>query len=1690
MGAHLGEARHLGTAQRGSGGNAQCTGGALHRHACAASGDAHCIDLHAARCGLPHPGRTVQEATREPRFSTPTAPDRAAARRAACRRLAPDDGLGDESGFTLIELVVVIAVLPVVVGAMVAGLLSIMTITPTISNKLSDSGDAEVLSASFTKDVQGASMVTAAAASTSPAACGRGTQLLGLQYPNGQWISYSLVTNGAGPTAVQNLYRNTCQTSGGVPSVTSSAIVSHDVVNTSGTGPPAAMVTCTNSTAASCAGTLPNQAWQTGWVSTAQVSTIALPLTYVASNYQQTMTASPSGGVNSGNPSTLNTSPYNCGFATPNTGTYAGTLCFVDFSGWNPPHTGTPTCGTNGYQIVDGIVDTPFTISFCLTTTGGPIVAAAIPTYTNGGSSAFLGNNGFYTGIPGNPALYQNQEGTNSTVTITNIKVTGCRRRRRHQLEPDHRRCRIDRRRRICQLDGRVGRIQHSDEPAGVHPRRQHARGLGHRQRLRQPDRRDRPQRRERPHRRGDEQRDLCGVGELSQDRHRDDQRPGPDVTDLLHGGNRPGRNLHGDLAPVMTPRSLLRFASRRAQLVLTSARARVLGRHAADDLDSEAGDSLVEVLIAIVVLGMAGVAMLTAFGAAFTSSQEHRNLANIQLAQKSVQQQIVAQLENDSQYVSCAPIATYLPSGSNPVTFTNLPKGYTAQITGVSYWSGSYPFSTNQASCIANSPQLISATVTYPNNKGNSIVSTVVASPTTPASAPSGAAVGLKWYVQPSNTQSAQTMNPPPVVEVVDANGVAVQNDFSTVQLTLNASNGATLAGSCLGKENFGYVTFTGCSINKAGGPYTLTATDTSITGNPTATSGAFSVTVGPPSQLVFSRVPAGASGGTAFTTQPTVTVQDAGGNTVTSDASTATLSITPGTGTAGASLSGCTQSGETAGVISFSGCTINLAGNGYGLTATDGAMTATSATFNVSTGVAAQLVFTQSPTASSSNTAFSQQPVVTVEDAGGNPVNTNASITLAIATQPGTGVTVAGCASNPKTTTGGVASFSGCKITVTTAQEGAYTLKATATGLAQGLSTSFTVAGAPTKLAFVTSPSASVTQVPFPAQPVVWIEDQANDLVTSSNLSVSMNINTQPSSGATLTCSAVTATGGIANFNNCSIKITTTAQQGAYKLGASATGPLTGTSGSFTVAGAATKLAFTQQPSGSSTGGSNFSTQPIVTIQDSTGDTVTNNTSSVSLAITAGTGTSGAKLSCTSLNAVAGVASFSGCNIDKVGNGYTLKATDTTPTTLTAATSTAINVTLGPAAQLTFTTNPGGGANGTALGNQPTVGVQDAGGNAITTATNTISLTIGSQPGSGATLSCSANPVVATGGASTFVGCQIVGTAGSYTLIASSPGLTSGTSTPLTLTAGAAAKLAFTTQPGGGANAATWTTQPAVTVEDSGGNKVTSSTVGVTLSLAQNPGGSLTCTTNPLSATAGVANFGGCKITGIAGTYSLSASSGLLGSATSNSFSITPGAASQLVFTTQPGGGANGAAWTAQPVVSAEDVSGNVVTSFASNVTLAIKTQPGTGTLQCTANPVTASGGVASFAGCEISGTVGNYTLSATSGTLSGTSAAFTVTVGSPAKLVFNTQPGGAVDGVGLGQPASRERRGCRWQPRAHRHRPGHPRRLRPSPGRVRPSGAPPTRWRRAADPPPSAPARSPARPVRMPSRRRHRD
>jgi trimeric autotransporter adhesin len=80
---------------------------------------------------------------------------------------------------------------------------------------------------------------------------------------------------------------------------------------------------------------------------------------------------------------------------------------------------------------------------------------------------------------------------------------------------------------------------------------------------------------------------------------------------------------------------------------------------------------------------------------------------------------------------------------------------------------------------------------------------------------------------------------------------------------------------------------------------------------------------------------------------------------------------------------------------------------------------------------------------------------------------------------------------------------------------------------------------------------------------------------------------------------------------------------------------------------------------------------------------------------------------------------------------------------------------------------------------------------------------------------------------------------------------------------------------------------------VEDTGGNLVTGNSSAVTLTIASQPGSGATgsCTADPVTASAGVASFAGCKITGKAGSYTLKASDGTLTPATSSTFSISGG-------------------------------------------------------------------------------------------------------------------------------------------------------------------------------------------------------
>ncbi|MDR3742687.1 MAG: hypothetical protein P4L40_27035, partial [Terracidiphilus sp.] len=427
---------------------------------------------------------------------------------------------------------------------------------------------------------------------------------------------------------------------------------------------------------------------------------------------------------------------------------------------------------------------------------------------------------------------------------------------------------------------------------------------------------------------------------------------------------------------------------------------------------------------------------------------------------------------------------------------------------------------------------------------------------------------------------------------------------------------------------------------------------------------------------------------------------------------------------------------------------------------------------------------------------------------------------------------------------------------------------------------------------LAFTQQPTSAASGVSISPAVKVQVNDSNNIRVASSTASVTIAITPgTPATGGpgalggTLTQTAVN---GVATFSGLSINRDGT----GYTLTATSSGVSNGTSSTFNItSGTASALAITSVNGGSNpTAGTAFSV--VVQAQDSNGNAanVVANTS-VTLSLNSGTGTLGGTLSGTITSGTNSV-TISGVTYTKAQSGVILTATRTSGDSLAAGNSAPFTVNPGSATKLVFTTQPGGGTGGSAWTAQPVVTVEDANSNTVTSSNAPITLTIGTNPSGGA-LTCAINPQSATSGVDTFAGCNINKTGTGYTLTAASSGLTSATSSTFNITLGPAAQLAFTTQPSASTVATNaFATQPTVTVQDAGGNTVTTSTASITLAITSGTGAAgagLTCTANPKNAASGVDTFAGCKIdTGSNSSYTLTATSGTLTSAVSNSFTI----------------------------------------------------------------------------------------------------------------------------------------------------------------------------------------------------------
>jgi type II secretory pathway pseudopilin PulG len=384
---------------------------------------------------------------------------RARGRSAQARRAASQNGRRSrhesEVGFTLVELLIVTTVLPLIIGALSVGLISVFSLQSGVASRLGNTSDSQVVAANYQSDVQGTSFITTDSSQTTQCTSTsvNGTQLLGLWsnvHTSAQvLVSYVSVPVVSGTTTTYALVRLYCSgTASNWESTPTITTLSNNLPQ--GQAPPT--ITCVaNISSSVCSNTLAGQEWLSSQ-NVSQVSmTIAEPSTANdgktgADTY--TLVSSPAASSSTGNSgSPVNTqATTNCYKASAGSGPLANNLCFVDFTPLNNPAylavAETPgTCLEMSASL--GPAYNYDKLFFCISlsepngsnpTTGSTPTdpeAWPVPTY----SGAFFGNlvtvggksYAFYTGIPGDPAIYErvksNAYADLTTITFSDITV-------------------------------------------------------------------------------------------------------------------------------------------------------------------------------------------------------------------------------------------------------------------------------------------------------------------------------------------------------------------------------------------------------------------------------------------------------------------------------------------------------------------------------------------------------------------------------------------------------------------------------------------------------------------------------------------------------------------------------------------------------------------------------------------------------------------------------------------------------------------------------------------------------------------------------------------------------------------------------------------------------------------------------------------------------------------------------------------------------------------------------------------------------------------------------------------------------------------------------------------------------------------------------------------------------------------
>ncbi|MHC5543869.1 S8 family serine peptidase, partial [Singulisphaera rosea] len=332
-------------------------------------------------------------------------------------------------------------------------------------------------------------------------------------------------------------------------------------------------------------------------------------------------------------------------------------------------------------------------------------------------------------------------------------------------------------------------------------------------------------------------------------------------------------------------------------------------------------------------------------------------------------------------------------------------------------------------------------------------------------------------------------------------------------------------------------------------------------------------------------------------------------------------------------------------------------------------------------------------------------------------------------------------------------------------------------------------------------------------------------------------------------------------------------------YLINASASGLLSATSSLMTVTPVGPQLSITAQPTSVKTG-EVFSL--TVSAKDANGNFNPNYSGPITLSLATNPG-NGMLSGMLTVNAVNGVATFTGLSLNKSASGYLIKASGLV-SGVTAGTSSSITVTK-VATQLSITTQPPSGVN-TGDGFLVVVKATDANGDVDPNFTGPITLSLASNPGNGMLGGTLTVNVIQ--GVATFAGLTLNKPGSGYQIKASANGLTAATSSSIAVST-ASPQLSITTQPPNGVNTGEGFSL-VVTAKDANGDPDSSYTGPVTLSLAANPGNGTLGGTLTVNAVNGVATFTGLTLDAVGSGYLINASASGLLSATSSLMTVTP--------------------------------------------------------------------------------------------------------------------------------------------------------------------------------------------------------